>query len=159
MPYRSSTGLLLIVSAFAFVLGLWRLARSGRWRLLVVVAIAFFGYVSLLYAAYLIPDTHLRLWTAVVVLIGFPAWLMAGPIVYGMSSRRPEQLLGVASNNHFSSSIRYRGGVVLFTGAVAWCFGAFDSDLPRQLELVLLAVALYGLVLGGYWLLSGRKLV
>jgi hypothetical protein len=84
---------------------------------------------------------------------------MAGPIVYGMSSRRPEQLLDVASNSHPSSSIRYRGGVVLFIGAVAWCFGAFDSDLPRQVELVLLAVALYGLVLGGYWLLSGRKLV
>jgi len=158
MSYRSSAGLLLIVSAFAFVLGLWRLAKSRRWRLLVVVTIAFFGYVFLLYAVYLIPDTHLRLWTALVVLIGFPAWLMAGPIVYGMSSRPPEQLLGEASASHPSSSIRYRGAFVLFIGAVAWCFGAFGSELPRELELVILAVALYGLVLGGYWLLSGRKL-
>jgi hypothetical protein len=83
---------------------------------------------------------------------------MAGPIVYGMSSRLPEQLLGAASNSRSSNRIRHRGGVVLFIGAVAWCVGAFGSDLPRQFELVLLALGLYGFVLGGYWLLSGRKL-
>lgn len=142
-----------------FVLGLRHLAKSGRWHLLIVVAIAFFGYVSLLYAVYLIPDTHLRLWTAMVVIMGLPAWLMAGPIVYGMSSRPPGQLLGVPKNIHSSPRIRYGGGVVLFIGAVAWCFGAFGSDLSRQLELALLVVALYGLLLGGYWLLSGQKLI
>jgi hypothetical protein len=126
--------------------------------LLAVLITAFFGYASLLYAVYLIPDAHLRLWTAVVVVVGFPAWIMAGPIVYGMSSRSSEQLFGEASDNLATHSIRYRGGIILLLGAAAWCYGAFGSDLPRQLELVLLAVALYGFVLGGYWLLSGRKL-
>jgi hypothetical protein len=158
MAYRSSAGLLLIVSAFAFVLGLWRLAKSRRWRLFAVVTTAFFGYAALLYAVYLIPDTHLRLWTAVVVIVGFPAWIMAGPIVYGVSSRTPEQLLGEASTHPSARNIRRRGGIVLFLGAAAWCYGAFGSDLPRQIELAVLAVALYGFVLGGYWLLSGRKL-
>jgi hypothetical protein len=158
MPYRSSAGLLLIVSAFAFVLGLWRLAKSRRWRLFAVVTTAFFGYAALLYAVYLIPDTHLRLWTAAVVLIGFPVWIMAGPIVYGMSSPTPEQLLGEGSPHSSARSIRRRGGIVFFLGAAAWCYGAFGSNLPRQIELFVLAVALYGFLLGGYWLLSGRKL-
>ncbi len=158
MPYRSSVGLIVIVSAFAFVLGLWRLAKSGRWRLFAVVIAAFFGYAALLYAVYLIPDVHLRLWTAVVVVLGFPAWIMAGPVVYGMSSRPPEHLLGVTSTNPSARSIRYRGAIVLFLGAAAWCYGVFGSDLSRELELVVLGVALYGFVLGGYWLLSGRKL-
>ena len=158
MAYRSSTGLILIVSAFAFVLGLWRLAKSGRWRLLAVVITAFFGYAALLYAVYLIPDAHLRLWSGVVVVVGFPAWIMAGPIVYGVSSRSSEQLFGEASDNPSTHSIRYRGSVILLLGAAAWDYGVFGSDLSRHLELVLLAVALYGFVLGGYWLLSGRKL-
>lgn len=158
MAYRSSAGLILIFSAFTFVLGLWRFARSGRWGLLAVVITAFFGYVGLLYAVYLIPDPHLRLWTAVVVVIGFPVWLMAGPIVYGMSSRPPGQLSGQWQSKPSTRSIRYRGGIGLFLGVAAWCYGAFGSDLPRQVELALLAVALYGFVLGGYWLLSGRKL-
>lgn len=147
MAYRSSAGLILIVSAFAFVLGLWRLAKSGRWRLLAVVVTALFGYAALLYAVYLIPDAHLRLWTAVVVIVGFPAWIMAGPIVYGMSSRSPKQLFGEASNTPSAHSIRYRGGIILLLGAVSWCYGAFGSNLSRQLELFLLGVALYGFVL------------
>lgn len=159
MAYRSSAGLILIFSAFTFVLGLWLLARSGRWRLLAVVITAFVGYGGLLYAVYLIPDIHLRLWTAVVVVVGFPAWLMAGPIIYGMSSRPPAQLLSQWSSKPPTRSIRFRGGIFLSVGLTAWCFGALDSELPRQVELVLLAVALYGLVLGGYWLLSGRKLI
>ncbi|CBK42644.1 membrane protein of unknown function [Nitrospira defluvii] len=158
MPYRSSPGLILIVSAFAFVLGLWRLATSGRWRLFAVVIGAFFGYAALLYAIFLIPDARLRIWTALVVVIGFPAWIMAGPIVYGISSRPPEQLLGETSTNPSARSIRYRGAIALFLGVTAWCYGVFDSDLSRQLELVVLGVALYGCVLGGYWLLSGRRL-
>ena len=89
MAYRSSAGLILIFSAFTFVLGLWRFARSGRWGLLAVVITAFFGYVGLLYAVYLIPDPHLRLWTAVVVVFGFPVGLMAGPLC--MACRRVHQ--------------------------------------------------------------------
>ena len=126
--------------------------------MLAVVITAFVGYAGLLYAVYLIPDVHLRLWTAVVVVIGFPAWLMAGPIVYGISSRPPGQSSGQWANKPPDRSIRYRGGIVLFLGVAAWCFGAFGSDLSRQVELVLLTAALYGFVLGGYWLLSGRKL-
>jgi len=158
MAYRSSAGLLLIVSGFAFVFGLWRLAKSRRWRLLAVVLTAFVGYGALLYAVYLIPDTHLRLWTGVVVLIGFPAWIMAGPIMYGISTRTPGKLFGEAPLHPSARSIRRRGGIVFFLGAAAWCYGAFASELPRQIEAAVLAVALYGFVLGGYWLLSGRKL-
>ena len=158
MPYRSSPGLILIVSAFAFVLGLWSLATSGRWRLFAVVIAAFLGYAVLLYTIFLIPHAHLRMWTAVVVVIGFPAWIMAGPIVYGMSSCPPERLLSETSTNPPARSIRYRGAIALFLGVTAWCYGVFDSDLSRQLELVVLGVALYGCVLGGYWLLSGRRL-
>jgi hypothetical protein len=118
----------------------------------------FFGYAAILYAVYLIPDTHLRLWTAIVVIIGFPAWSMAGFIVYGMSSRTPERLWGEESPHPSARRIRRRGGIVFLLGAAAWCYGTFGSNLPRQIELVVLAVALYGLVLGGYWFLSGRKL-
>jgi len=124
-----------------------------------VVITAFVGYAGLLYAVYLIPDVHLRLWTAVVVVTGFPVWLMAGPIVYGISSRPPGQSSGQWAYKPPARSVRYRGGIVLFLGVAAWGFGAFVSDLSHQVELVLLAVALlYGFVLGGYWLLSGRKL-
>jgi hypothetical protein len=76
---------------------------------------------------------------------------MAGPIVYGMSSRSPKQLFGEASNTPSAHSIRYRGGIILLLGAVSWCYGAFGSNLSRQLELFLLGAALCGFVLGGYW--------
>jgi uncharacterized protein YjeT (DUF2065 family) len=122
--------------------------NSGRWRLLAVVITAFFGYAALLHAVYLIPDAHLRLWTAVVVIVGFPAWIMAGPIVYGMSSRLPKQLFGEASNTPSAHSIRYRGGIILLLGAVSWCYGAFGSNLSRQLELFLLGVALFSVAIG-----------
>lgn len=158
MPYRSSSGLIVIVSAFAFVWGLWRLAEAGRWRLFAVVIASFFGYAALLYAIFLMPHARLRMWTAVVVVIGFPAWIMAGPIVYGISSR-PERLLIETSANPVSRSIRYRGAIALFLSLTVWCYGALGSDFSRKLELVVLGVALYGFVIGGYWLLSGKVLV
>ncbi|MBK9948543.1 MAG: hypothetical protein IPP12_15335 [Nitrospira sp.] len=112
MAYRSSADLLLIISAFSFVLGLWRLANSRR------------------------------LWIAFVVMIGFPAWIMAGPIVYGMSSRTPQQLLGEEWHHAPAHQIRRRGVIAFSLGAAAWCYGAFGSELPRQIELVVLAVTL-----------------
>jgi len=119
-----------------------------------IVLFAVTAYPILLYATYLIPEPRLRLWVGIVVVLGLPAWLMCGYIALGVSSRST----GQDSSNPPSRDIRIRGGVVLVVGFVAWCSGAFLNDWLRYQELLPVGVALYGLLLGSYWLLTGRRL-
>jgi hypothetical protein len=158
MTYRSSASLLLIASAVMLVIGFWRAAIARRWGLFAVTVIALVAYALVLLAIVQIPDAHLRIWTMALALILFPAWIMAGPIIFGMTTRPPDQLFPEEKKSLPSTKVRrYRGLITLVAGFLAWCYGAINSDLSGSTQVLLLGIALYGQLLGCYWLIGGRS--
>jgi hypothetical protein len=157
MPYRSGAIFLIIASAVALVIGLYRAAKARRWVLFAGTAVFVAGYPILIAAIFQIADRHLGLWVLLAVLMFFPAWIMAGVAVYGMTHRSPDQWFGVGAKPP-SAKIRYRGLVALVIGLIAWCVGALNPELSNNVQLPLLAIAGYGLLFGCFWIIGGRRL-
>jgi hypothetical protein len=149
-------GLFVVVSLVMLPIGLLLLAQARRWLALTVVCAYLVGYPLLLVELSHISDDHLRLWTVMVAVMFAVPWIAAGPIVYGIATRAPGKWYGEDAKPP-SRRIQVRGFVVFAIGATAWVIGAFTPGLSRTYEGLLLAIALYGLLLGGFWLL-GREL-
>ena len=150
----SFSGILLVGSAIALPIALLRLARARKWRPLTTVVAAVVIYPILLSATIQLAEPRLRMWVGVIVVLGAPVWLLLGYIAWGIAERGKISQVPAPPQ----SSIRIRGAIVLAFGAIAWYLGAFAETWSRLEELLLLAAALYGLVLGGYWLGTGHKL-
>jgi hypothetical protein len=158
MPYRSSGGLFVLGSAVMLVMGLFSAAKNRRWYLIGSWLAFLIGWPFCLYAISQIPDPHLRLWVLVPAIMGWVPWIASGPIVYGMATRPKEQLWGDLHDQPPVKAIRIRGIVALAIGAVAWIYGVSDPTLSGGRQALVLAVMLYGLLLGLYWSLTGRKM-
>lgn len=151
---RSFSGILLIGSAIALPIALLKLAHARKWRPFTMTVAAVALYPVLFAAATHLAEPRLRMWVGIVVVLGVPVWLLSGYIALGIAERRDFSQTSLPPQ----SSIRTRGVVVLALGTIAWYLGAFVETWSRSEEMVLLAAALYGLVLGGYWLGTGRNL-
>ena len=152
MAYLSA-GLFVLVSLAMLPIGLFLLAKARRWVALTLLVAYLIGYPLLLAAIFQISDKHLGIWVLAVVLPLGIGWIAAGPVVYGIAQRAPSEWFGENAKPP-SPRIQMRGFIVFIIGAIAWVIGAFSPDLSKGLELLMLAIALYGLLLGGYWLLG-----
>lgn len=155
MAYRSG-GLFVLVSLVMLPIGLFLLAKARRWAAITLLVAYLIGYPLLVAAIFQISDKRFGFWILAVVLPLGIGWIAAGPIVYGIATRPPGQWFGEAAKPP-SSRIQVRGLIVFIIGAIAWAIGAFSPGLSKELELLVLAIALYCLLFGGYWLL-GREL-
>ena len=154
MAYRY-TGVLIVVSAVALAVGLFRAAKTHRWGLFAGTVIFVAGYPLLLAAIFQITDKHFGGWVLIAALMFFPAWIISGIAVLGITERSPDQWFGQGAQPP-STRIRYQGLAVLTVGIIAWCVGAFNPELSMNVQLLLLAIACYCLLFGFVWAIGGR---
>jgi hypothetical protein len=154
MTYRGA-GLFILVSIVSLPIALFLLAKAHRSIAFTLLVAYFLAFPLIMAAIYQVSDQHLRLWLAMVAVTGFVPWIALGPIAYGIATRRPDQWLGEGAKPR-SARVQLRGLIVFIIGAIAWAIGAFGSDLSKGFELLLVAIALYGLWLGAFWLM-GRE--
>jgi hypothetical protein len=147
--------IILVISGCLFFLGLWRLAKARRWKILLAIFATLLAYIYIVTAVSNIPDDHLRLWVVVLAILPLPGMLLSGFFVYRISENKK---LLEEFNSPSSVGLRYRGAISLIIGFSAWLLGAFYPIRSITFELVVLAIALYGVLLGTWWVFTGRKL-
>lgn len=85
-----------------------------------------------------------------------PFWLIS---VFIMATERENEQVERGEKPVGSLRIRIKGMLVLALGVAAWFYGAFHFSIPKSQEAVLLVIAMYGILLGSYWSISGRKIL
>lgn len=157
-----------------FLLGTWVVApialtvliKKQRFRLVFYFIFAIILGPVLLRLIISIEDQHLRIWVAMPIGIFLPVYAMLGFWICvkacdALSEPNPRKLpLTVAvERNPFRMTARRYVGVLLFAiGIAVWIYGATRSQLGYGQQALVAGLALYSLLIGGYWAATGKKL-
>lgn len=49
------------------------------------------------------------------------------------------------------------GAITVLIGLSSWVYGLVNRKLSRNYEVILMGIAVYGLILGMLWLITGKK--
>jgi hypothetical protein len=159
-----------------FLLGTWVVApialivlfKKRRFRLVSYFMFAIILGPFLFRLIMSIEDQHLRIWVAMPISCFIPIYLMLGFWICvkafnaldeqnPRSQKIPPEV--AVERRHFHMTARRYVGVLLFViGIVAWSFGATHPKLGNGQQALLVAVALYSLLIGGIWAATGKKL-
>lgn len=155
MTYNSVIAWAIIGVIACLLLILVALITNRKWLQLLATIFTFCSYPILFFStSSAIENDHLRLWVGFLVVLLAPYWLITVFYIGTFEKRRKNATAKSAS----PLAIRIRGLIVLGVGVAAWFYGAFHSSIPTSQESTLLAVAIYGILLGSYWSISGRKI-
>lgn len=136
------------------LVGVGHLLWKRHW-LRTVIVVAWIAAVPLLLARVSrIEDDHLRLWVAMLTVLLFPAWLLSGFFVDAMARHE----WPVFRDSKSMPKRRLAGGALALGGAAFWVYGATHPAMTKTRGVLVLMVALYSLVIGLYWLGTGKRL-
>jgi hypothetical protein len=153
MYYRSG-GLIILASAVLLVVGLGRLLWERRWLRALIVIAAVVGFPLITLRIVRIEDDHLRLWVAMLAAVLVPMWLLCGFFVDALSRRDP----ALTADPRVSPKRRLAGAALALVGAAFWLYGATHPTMTKTEGVMVLAGALYSLLIGSYWLGTGKRL-
>lgn len=122
MLYRSGAGLMIIASAVALLLGMWRLFAERKWAIITRYLVAFAVYVWLWRAVDKVENPDLRLWLAMPLIFMIPVWLLSGFLVY-----RASEGLGLFKPvpNQFYDATPSRLAKLMGAVGIVWGIGCF----------------------------------
>jgi hypothetical protein len=158
----------------AFLLGTWIavpvalviLIKRRKLRVAGLFSLALLLGPLLLRLIMNIDDAHLRIWVAMPLMIFVPGYLLLGfwicvSAVDALSEKMLRTLQSSAPNKRIPFQMnrrRYFGICLLAFGVCAWFYGATHPQLTSGVQAAVAGLALYPLLIGGVWLVTGEKL-
>ncbi|MCL1975266.1 MAG: hypothetical protein FWG61_03785 [Firmicutes bacterium] len=139
-------GFLVMVSYGLFLLirALFCLYRAGARKLVYVISGFMISVPPLIWLVAKIPADRMSIWFALPTLVLCGFWVCLGYFVEGYRKKKEKGngLFPVDKPLPTPSLIR-RNVLILVSGLVLWCYGAFIGIANRQLEIVLLCICIF----------------